>query len=163
MTMSHETDSPITPEEMLAVLQQLATRIPHFTILTQEQSLAIRRAATLDPEWVNKAVFALDESSVIERAIGNSYEELRDEIEIDSRWAVVESQLATLMRGVKAANVLRRHAIGLKALQIYGIAKQLVRQPEHMHLISLVEELTNMNKLGKRKKKGEGEKGEREG
>lgn len=155
--MTHETDSPITPEEMLAVLEQLASRIPHFTLLTHEQSLAIRRAATLDPEWVGRAVFALDESPTIERAIGNSYEEVREEIEIDARWAVVESRLAVLMRGVKAANVLRRHAIGLKALQIYGIAKQLIRQPEHMHLIPLVEELTKMNKLGKRKPKGEGD------
>ncbi len=153
--MTHETDSPITPEEMLDVLQQLASRVPHYTQLTHEQSLAIRRAATLDPEWINKALVAIDASPTVEHAIGNSYEEVLGEVTAANRWTQVEIRMEAILRGVKAANLRRRHAIGLKALQIYGIAKQLVRQPEHMNLIPLVEELTKMNRLGKRKPKGE--------
>lgn len=143
----------ISAEELLEVLRRLESRIPSFTQLTTREIYALRRAATLSPEWVQETVIAVGASPSIEAAIGRGYDELRLEISDISRWGGVEQQLYALYKGVRAANLVRRHRIGLTALQAYGILRQLIRQREHADLLPLYQRLQEMNKLGKRKKK----------
>jgi hypothetical protein len=52
---------------------------------------------------------------------------------------------------VAAANLLRRHRIGLTALQTYQAARQLVRSDEHAHLLPLVAEMKRLNRFGKKR------------
>lgn len=100
---------------------------------------------------------AIGASPAISTAVASTEAELREEMDDQSRWSEVESQLRAMLRGVEGANLIRRHRLGLKALQAYGILRQLVRQPEHRDLLQYYETLKQMNKLGKRKKKGEEE------
>lgn len=150
--MSHEAET-IDPHELLEALESYEQRIPHFRQLTNEEIIAMRKAATLDPDWVMKAIAALGASATAQGVVGTTAEDLHVELRAVTEWHAVEARLYALLKGVTAANLIRRHRIGQKALQIYGITRLLVRQPEHAALFPFVEELQQMNKLGKRKKK----------
>jgi hypothetical protein len=153
LAMKEDDGKPLEPAEMIAVLREFQARIPHFRQLTPAQAIAIRKAATLDRDWVNLTIHALSASPAVQTTVGATHEELLAEIDDLNRWGAVESELYALIKGVAAAILIRRHRVGLKALQIYGLARQLIRQPEHADLIPIVEQLQQMNKLGKRKKK----------
>jgi hypothetical protein len=73
--------------------------------------------------------------------IGRTAEELRQETEEEARWTAVEDELRTTLSGVAAANLVRRHRIGLRALQTYNTAQQLVRSKEHAYLLPFVAEM----------------------
>jgi hypothetical protein len=146
----------MSPAEMVAALEQFEARIPDFGHLTNDQIIALRRVATLDPDWVDLAVIAVGASPTVEVVLGETYDALRNEIDDIYRWGQVEQQLRGMLKGIMNANLVRRHRVGLKALQAYGIIRQLIRQPEHRNeLLSHYEKLKQMNKLGKRKKKTE--------
>lgn len=153
-----DVDDPIDARQMSEELRRYHARIPSFTHLTNEQIIVLRKAATLDPRWVDEAINVLASSPAMAGVVGATYHELREEIEDLWRWSEVEAEVYSLLKGIGAATLIRRHRIGQKALQIYGIARQLVRQPEHRDvLLTHVEKLQQMNKLGRRKKKTEGE------
>ncbi len=139
--------------EMVAALEQFEALIPDFGHLTNDQIIALRRVATLDPDWVDLAVIAVGASPTVEVVLGETYDALRNEIDDINRWGQVEQQLRGMLKGIVNANLVRRHRVGLKALQAYGIIRQLIRQPEHRNdLLSHYDKLKQMNKLGKRKK-----------
>jgi hypothetical protein len=149
-----DVDEPIDAQQMTEELRRYHARIPSFTHLTNEQIIVLRKAATLDPRWVEEAINVLAASPAMAGIIGASYHELREETEDLGRWSGVETEVYSLLKGIAAANLIRRHRIGSKALQIYGIARQLVRQPEYRDaLLTHVLRLQEMNKLGRRKKK----------
>jgi hypothetical protein len=138
---------------LVAALREYASRIPHYTHLSNAEVIAIRKAASLDQDWIIEAVNLLGASPTIARALGSSAAELQAEINGTSTWSEGEQAARTLLLGISSANLVRRHAIGLKALQIYGIAQQLIRHPEHQDLLPYVEKLKQMNKVGKRRVK----------
>jgi hypothetical protein len=147
----------IDAQSLIEALQRYQSLIPDYTQLTNAEIIALRKAATLAPEWIEAAVYAVGASTAVEVAVGVTGEQLREEIADVNRWTGVEQELRALLKGVAAANLIRRHRIGLKALQVYGISRQLVRQPEHMNLIAVVDKMKQMNKLGRRKPKAEPE------
>lgn len=138
---------------LVDALDRLQSRIPEFTQLTKEKSLALRKAATLDPKWLYMIITGIGASPAVESILGSTGEELMEEMADIRRWDQAESAARMLASGIAAANVVRRHRLGLKALQAYAICRQLIRQREHSDLIPFVQEMTQMNKLGKRKPK----------
>ncbi|HEX7152785.1 MAG TPA: hypothetical protein VF618_14945 [Thermoanaerobaculia bacterium] len=144
---------PINPHELIQLLRSYAERIPDFKILTNDEILALRRASTLERDWVVEAISTIGASPTINQALDSTSDALFKEMRSMGEWSEVEAQARTLLLGISCANLIRRHRMGLKALQAYGIARQLVRQREHADLIPHVERLRQMNKLGKRKKK----------
>lgn len=146
-------NEPIDAAELRETLERVQERIAGFRPLTNEEIIAIRKASSLDRDWVVQTVGALGSSETLQHAVGTTSEELLAEIAEEREWDLAEKQMHALLKGMAATNLARRHRIGLKALQIYGIARHLIRQPEHHHLIPFVEHLQQMNKLGKRKKK----------
>jgi hypothetical protein len=146
-------EETIDPESLIEELARYRALIPDYTQLPAEEKLLLLKAASLDPEWVNEALRAIDVSSTVQMALGISYEQSRRQVEANARWDVAERHLVALLKGVSTANLIRRHRIGLKALQVYGLLRHLIRQPEHSDLIPRYETLKEMNRLGKRKKK----------
>jgi hypothetical protein len=151
--MSDSNENPITPSELMEILQNLQTRVPGFQSLSNAQVISIRKAAGLNPDWVRRSVSILDNSPGVAAAVDTTHDALVAEIDDMNRWTAVETELKAFLKGVSGANLVRRHRIGLKALQIYGISRQLIRQPGNDNLRTFVESLQEMNKLGKRKKK----------
>jgi hypothetical protein len=150
----NETSRPVTAAELSETLRTLSAQIPHFSQLTNLQVSAMRRAASLDPEWLHAAIAAVGNSPVIQAAIGATSEELLRELDEANRWTEVESAARALLRGIAAANLIRRHRLGIRLLQAYGISRQLVRQPEHHHLRVNVAKMKEMNRRARRKEKG---------
>lgn len=144
----------MSADDMIDALRKLEAFIPDYSHLTNDEIIALRRAATLDPDWVTHAVNAVGASTTVQTILNETDEGLRDEITDITRWETVEMQLKVMHKGVHAANLVRRHRIGLKMLQAYGIIRQLIRQPEHrVDLQTHFGILQEMNKTGPRKKK----------
>ena len=55
------------------------------------------------------------------------------------RWSAVEDELRAMLQGVAAANLSRRHRVGLITLQTYSISRQLVRNKAHADLLPHVD------------------------
>ena len=145
----------IDPKFIIDTLRKFGEQIPDFTQLSNQQKISLRKAATLDPNWITEAVTLVGASDAVQTGIGSTAEELHQEIADQGLWFSVELEAKAFLRGVMSANTVRRHRLGLKALQAYGIGRQLIRRPEHSHLATFVNTLKQMNKLGPRKKKPE--------
>jgi hypothetical protein len=145
----------IDPNTIIETLRQWQSLVPDFRTLTTAETIQLRRAATMPDDWTNAAISTAGESPTIVSAIQSTVEEMREEKLNILRWEAAEQELRVFLKGVAGGNLIRRHRLGLKTLQIYGISRHLIRQPEHDGLITFVEKLKNMRKLGKRKPKGE--------
>lgn len=150
---SMDSNDTIDAETLIAELLRYQSLIPYFTQLTDEERLAMRRAATLSPEWLDAAINAIGASTTVETAIGVTYDGMRVQLADLHIWQSAETYLRVLLEGVSAANLIRSHRIGIKTLQAYGICRQLVRQPEHMHLLHHFDVMKQLNKMGKRRRK----------
>jgi hypothetical protein len=88
-------------------------------------------------------------------------ETLWQDTDDSTRWTAVEDELRALLKGVAAGNLTRRHRLGLTALQVYSICRQLVRKPEHADLLPHVAEMRRHNRFG-RKRRSEQPDGEQQ-
>ncbi len=123
-----------TPEQIVEQLRILRQHIPDFAPLAIPESKVLRPAAAVHDELVQDAADTIGASSHVAGAVGMSADGLRNERTEVSRWKAVETELQAMHHGVASANLGRRYRIGLKTLQTYSIARQLVREPEHAHL-----------------------------
>ncbi|MEA2463084.1 MAG: hypothetical protein QOJ98_831 [Acidobacteriota bacterium] len=147
-----EGSQPLTPEQIVEQLRILRQHIPDFGPLTPADALARRRAATVHVELVKGAINSVGASPFLEGAIGKDADTLRAEDADEKRWSAVEDELATMHKGVAAANLSRRYRLGITALQTYAIARQLVRREEHADLLPHVEAMKRASKFGRRRR-----------
>jgi len=152
-TAAADEPTAITPEALVEHLRTLRLQIPEYRQLARVNARALRRASQVDPVFAHAAVNTIGASSTIEDAVGRTPADLRqDEVEI-TRWTAVEDELKAMLKGVSAANLVRRHRLGLAALQAYNISQQLVRHPDHADLLPHVEGMKRLNKFGRRRAK----------
>ena len=144
----------LTPEQVVEQLRVMQQQIPDFVQLQNGTEIRqLQRLAKISPEFAHEGIGAVGASTVVQEAIGNSPEQLHlaeDEI---ARWAVAESELRAVLRGVAAANLLRRHRLGLAVVQAYNISRQLVRQDEHAQLRPHVERMRRVRRFTRRRSK----------
>jgi hypothetical protein len=137
---------PIKPEEMVAQLRAYRERIPNYGQLTVAEAQRKRRVASLKPGFVNASMNAVGASQTVETALGTTSADLMEQNADVVRWAQVEDELRALLKGVVSANLIRRHQVGVAALQSYAISRQLVRSPEHADLLPHVAEMTRLSR-----------------
>lgn len=142
------------PETIVEQLRAMRQFIPDYGQLPIASAEVIRRVAHVDPDFTQAAINSVGASASVESALGRSRESLRDEADQANRWTVLEDELRAMLKGVISANLVRKHRLGLAALQVYGISRQLVRKAEHNDLLPHVEEMRRLNKFGKRRAKG---------
>jgi hypothetical protein len=133
--MSDGVFQPITPEEVVQQLRSLRDRIPDFTQLPPAEVRALSRAASVDPRAIQSAINAVGDSEALRGALGTSAEELRQEGELNERWNAIIGELQAMLKGARAAQIVRRHRLGLIAMQVYQISRQLARRKEHANLL----------------------------
>jgi len=138
--------TPITPEDLVVQLRAFRDRIPRYVQLPASERLAKRRAANLKAAFVVASINAVGASDTVRTAVGQSPEDLVQQQSEAVRWAAVEDELRAMLKGVVAANLIRRHRVGVAALQSYSISRNLVRQPEHADLLPHVEEMKRLSK-----------------
>ena len=124
----------LTPEQIVEQLRILRQHIPDFAPLAVAERAALRPAATVHDELVQNAADTIGASPRVADAVAMSADALRTERAEVSRWKAVESELEAMHKGVASANLGRRYRLGLKTLQTYSIARQLVRDPEYASL-----------------------------
>jgi hypothetical protein len=142
---------PITPEVLVAALRAYRERIPDYTQLTTLSAKILRSAAATNIHFVHASINAVGTSSYVQGALGTTDETLWKDADDSARWTVVEDELRALLQGVAAGNLIRRHRLGLTALQVYSISRQLVRKPEHSNLLPHVAEMKRQNRFGRKR------------
>src|SRR5260370_29616974 len=149
------TPAPITPspEAIVAQLRAIREIIPDY----QQLSLHDRRALQIvakgnNTDFVQASINGVGASPVIQQALGQTPEELRQDTADAQSWSVVEDELRAMLTGVVAGNLVRFHRIGSSALAAYGLAKRLVRQKAHADLLPHVDVMKKLNKFGSGKK-----------
>jgi len=147
-----EAPAPLEPEELVEQLRAFRQRIPEYGPLPTPQRRALKAVARADAAFVQSAINTIGSSDAVSQAVGVSAEELRRQSEVAMRWSAVEDELRTLLQGVTAANLTRRHGIALSALQAYHIGRQLVRKQENADLLPQVAEMKRLNRFGRRRK-----------
>lgn len=154
-TASAETEVPmLTPEQVIEQLRVLRAQIPEFVQLPNNRQLReIKRMARVNVEFAREAINAVGASDVVQNVIGNSPDELHLAEDEASRWTAVETELRSMLRGVVAANLVRRQRIGKAVLQAYRISRALVQQEDHADLLPHVESMSRLPKYGRRRAK----------
>jgi len=143
----------MTPEDMVAQLRAVREHVPEYTQLAIPDARAIRRVAHVNPELVQAAINSLGASGGVQSLLGSTAADVQHDVEDAARWTAVEDELSALLKGVAAANLIRRHRIGLVTLQTYNICRQLVRKKENANLLPHVELMKRLNKFGRKRAK----------
>jgi len=149
------TDTPmLTPEQVVEQLRVMRQQIPEFVQLSNTREIRqFRRLARVDPEFAREGIGMVGASPVVQQAIGNTPEDLHQAEDEIARWAVAESELRATFHGVAAANLVRRHRVGLAVLQAYNVSRQLVRQKEHENLLPHLQRMSQVRKFSRRRTK----------
>jgi len=147
----------LSPEAIVGQLRALRQQIPEFTQMPVADARVLHPAAQVDPEFAHAAINTIGASETVQIAVGRSAEEMRQEENEVVRWTAVEDELRAMLKGVAAANLVRRHRLGLALLQTYSIGRQLVRNKDHAHLLPHVEGMKRLNKFGRRRAKAPAE------
>lgn len=148
---SAEQPAILEPEAVVEQLRALRQSIPEFVQLPIPDARALRTVARVGPEFVQASVSAIGASAGVQTILGTTPAEMQQETELAARWAAVENELSAMLKGVIAANLVRRHRIGLVALQTYQISRQLVRKKENSTLLPYVAIMREHNKYGKKR------------
>lgn len=149
--MAETNDTQLTPEAVVEQLRVLRAQIPEYSQLTNADAATLRRAANVNGNFVQATINAIGASPAVQTVLGRTPDVLRQEADEAARWTAVEDELRAMLKGVIAANLTRRHRLGLTSLQAYSITRQLVRQPEHADLLPHVQEMKRLNRIGRRR------------
>lgn len=145
----------LTADEMISMLRDMRERIPNFTQLTVANVRAMVPAASLHPDFVLGSIHVTGASPVVQQVVGVPPDSLLQDASDDDSWSVAEEEMRGLLKGLAAANLVRRHRLGKAALLAYNVSRQLVQKPENVNLIPHVEQLQRLRRLGRRKKTGQ--------
>ena len=143
---------PFTPEQVVEQLRILKQHIPDFGPLSVPEAVSLQQAARVNDDLVQAATNTVGASPYLSAALGREAPAMRTERVDIGRWRAVEDELRTMYKGVASANLSRRHRLGLTSLQAYSIARQLVRQREHAHLLPHVEEMRRVGRFGRKRR-----------
>jgi hypothetical protein len=153
--MEPNNPNTLTPDTMVAQLRAWREQVPDYSQLTPAQSKAIISVSAISHEMVTAAANAIGESPVVQSAAGTTIDEVRQMSADANAWATLEEELAATYRGVRTANRLRRHRLGMIALTTYAVSGTLIRKPEHVSLIPHVEAMRRANRFGRKRRSSE--------
>jgi hypothetical protein len=147
-------DKPfLTPEQALEQLRALREQIPGFVLEPNERELKrLREAARIDIQLTREAANVAG-AEAVQSALGNTPAELREAENEWSQWVTVEGELRSVLRGVNAANVIRRYELARAARQAYKFGRTLTEQEEYAQLRPHVEAMYRVKNSRRRAKK----------
>lgn len=150
----NSSDAPmLTAEQLVELLRGLQSQIPEFVQLPNSRQMKmIRRRASVNVEFAREAINAAGASETVQHVIGSTPEEMHAAENEIGRWSAVEAELRAMLRGVTAANTLRRERLGLAALQVLNVSRELVRREEHSGLWPHVEAMSRIPKYSRRRR-----------
>jgi len=143
----------LSPDEVVREIRALRERIP----MPEPASATVstrRRLSQVNADFVNASVGAVGVSEAVQKGLGRTDEELRQEIDAAGRWATAIDEMRKLLQSTEAANLVRKQRIGLAALQTYKICQQLARDESHQPRLAVhIAEMKRLNRFGRTRRK----------
>ena len=151
--MSTATNTPettqLTPEAVIEQLRAMIPAMPGYVQLPKAAAQLRRAAASVDAQFVESAMAAIDTSDPVRNGVTATTEELRNDIDQASRWAAVRDLVREMLKGLDAAVLTRKYRVGFTALQAYGIAKTVARREDQAHLLVHIASMKQHNRYGR--------------
>lgn len=150
----NEPQKPITPDEAMQQVRGVRTGIPKYVQLHKAQLKSINRLSSIDPLFLEAAFATMNESEALRGVLGADDQQLRAQWQVIAQWQGVVEEVDALSLGVTSTIKMQQHQIAAIALQVYAVARGLVRNGQHPDLIPHVETMRRLLRLGKRQKAG---------
>jgi len=132
--------APLTPQQVMEQLRLFREQIPGFVLEPDDRELRrLRSNAHLDIQLTREAVSLASGAEAVQSALGNTPAELRDAEDEWSQWLTVEGELRSVLRGLVAANLVRRYQLVRAVRQAYKVGRALTEQEEYAHLLPHIE------------------------
>jgi hypothetical protein len=142
----------LTPEQVVEQLRALVAQIPEAPALTPQERELVRRGGYLPIIEVQAAVNVVGSSDIIAQAVGQPVEGVRQLVVDMNRWDSVGNELKGAYGRIHDANLVRKQRATLIAIQAYGVAQQLARNPENAEILPHVAEMKRLKGLRRRRK-----------
>jgi hypothetical protein len=142
----------LTPEAVVEQLRNMRTLIGEVTPLTREQLKTVRNNVRTSNPILQASINVIGALDLVEQAVGQPAEEVRQLYEDANRWTAAEDELRMMLRGIAGANLIRRQRVALLAGRAVSIGTQLARDPAHAVLVPHVEEIKRLKSFKRRKK-----------
>jgi hypothetical protein len=157
MNTSEETKNPVTaprltPEAVVEQLRATRAQIGEVTPLTPAERQSVRnRTRTSDPV-LQASINVIGVLDIVEQAVGQPADEVRQLYEDTNRWTAVEDELRAMLNGVSGANLIRRQRLAFIASQAYNIGTRLARDPAYAVLVPHLQEIKRLKSFKRRRK-----------
>jgi hypothetical protein len=151
-TAAADSQTALTPDEVLAQLRTLAASIPDIAPLTPKERRHIHQLAKVAPEVLLAQLDVIGVSSSVQSAVNSTTDTAQQLVTEDNRWTTVEGELQALLSGVNGANLIRRQKLQLLGAQAYGVGSLLARSEEHAELKPHVERVRRLKRLARGRK-----------
>jgi hypothetical protein len=126
--------SMLTPEQVIEQLRMMRARIPDFALQESRELRRMRSTTRLNVELDHESINAAGAAEFVRQVIGSTPDEFRLTEDEAVRWSSVENEIRGFLRGVTAANVIRRQRIAGALRRAYSVSRGLVRQEQYAHL-----------------------------
>lgn len=144
----------LTPDDAITQLRGMREQLAdEIGAMTAKERRVLRNRTKSSRELILKAVTAIDLSDLIRTAVKKDKEAVLQLLEIDGRWFNLERELAALLNEVSSARLARHRDLDLIATQTFALAKQLIRVPGNENLIPVYEDMRNIRREERRKKR----------
>jgi hypothetical protein len=142
----------LTPEVVIEQLRTMRGQIGEVTPLTLEQRKQLRNNVQTSNPILQASINVIDALDLVEQAVGQPADDVRQLYEEANRWTAVEDELRTMLSGIAGANLIRRQRVSLVAGRAASISSQLARDPAHAVLVPHVQEIKRLKSFKRRKK-----------
>jgi hypothetical protein len=151
-TAAADTQTLLTPAEVLEQLRTLAASIPEITPLTPKERRQMHKLEKVPADVVLAQIDIIGVSDRVESAVGSTTDAAQQLVVDDNRWTTVEGELQALLNGVRGANLIRRQKLQLLAAQAFGVGVLLARSEENAELKPHVERVRRLKRLARGRK-----------
>jgi len=156
MSASEET-TPITvpmlpPEVVVEQLRATRAQIGEVAPLNAVERQSLRNRARTSNPVLQASINVIGALDVVEKAVGQPADAVRQLYEETNRWTAVEDELRSMLNGVSGANLIRRQRLAFFAAQAYTIGTRLARDPAYAILVPYIEEIKRLKSFKRRRK-----------
>ncbi|HEY6141501.1 MAG TPA: hypothetical protein VI670_27400 [Thermoanaerobaculia bacterium] len=145
----------MTPEDVIAQLRAMGSKIDDLTPLTQEQRTLLKQRLRRHPAFVVEASINVIGVSNLSQVIGQPLDDVRRMQDDTLRWDAAIDEARAFLRGLEGANLIRRQQLALIGMRAYSIGTQLAKDPAKSVLVPHMEEVKRLKGAARRKKKAQ--------
>ncbi len=137
---------------MVDQLRATRAQIGEVTPLTAAERQSLRNRTRASNPVLQASINVIGALDIVEQAVGQPADEVRQLYEDTNRWTAVEDELRAMLNGVSGANLIRRQRLALITARAYNIGTRLARDPAHAVLVPHVQEIKRLRSFRCRKK-----------